>query len=359
MADKKYPAAPQEFSFNGRRLLGFTLSFTSLVPRRSVTHEFLKRRGGRVEDMERGPRKLEVQLVFTGDNAANDCTGFEAEIDARPTALLVHPQAGKFQAFCTGDSTSVTFATATNAVMCKVSFTESELDAQLPRETPDVATAAQQASTLVTTLQTGVAQYMAVLAKGQIFQTQALNAIEAVATTIEFAPNPIDSMLATISTAAGTVSTILAPMQAIAASAGALVSTATAYISAATDVFDGTDVQAGQSTAIATLLGNTTVAAEALTDALIAASITPAGAAEVVGINEETLAACLLLSDAVAAARPPVIPFIVPEIIDVITLAQRRYGKDAAARASEILSLNKIHNPAAIPAGTQLLIPSR
>jgi hypothetical protein len=69
---------------------------------------------------------------------------------------------------------------------------------------------------------------------------------------------------------------------------------------------------------------------------------------------------CQDLADAVVAARPPVLEFVVSGTTSIAVLAADRYGKDAIGRIGKILSLNNIPDPTAIPAGTnlKLLLPS-
>jgi hypothetical protein len=73
---------------------------------------------------------------------------------------------------------------------------------------------------------------------------------------------------------------------------------------------------------------------------------------------EVVYAACQDLADAVMAARPPIIEFVVPGVTSIAVLAAQRYGSQAISRIDEILSLNVIPTPTAIPAGTKLILPS-
>src|SRR5205823_6199276 len=102
------------------------------------THKFIKRDGGRQEPMGREQRKLDVVLMFIGANCAKDYKAFESFIDGHRSALLVHPIAGKWTASCAGPAFRINFATATNQIEVPVSFTESEVDATAPVDTPDV-----------------------------------------------------------------------------------------------------------------------------------------------------------------------------------------------------------------------------
>src|SRR5262249_1481127 len=113
---------------------------------------------------------------------------------------------------------------------------------------------------------------------------------------------------------------------------------------------------------VSALIGIVQTHAEDLQDLLIVASVTPAGAADAVGSIDEMVASCLALSDALAAAAPPTAQYTVPALTDVITLAQELRNESSSGRSvfsfvSDILNLNRIPNPAAIPAGTVLLVP--
>ncbi len=71
------------------------------------------------------------------------------------------------------------------------------------------------------------------------------------------------------------------------------------------------------------------------------------------------VAYCQILSEAIAASRPALIVIRVTELIDLVSLCVKRYPTNPLARASDIMGLNRILNPAAIPAGTNLLAPSQ
>ena len=69
----------------------------------------------------------------------------------------------------------------------------------------------------------------------------------------------------------------------------------------------------------------------------------------------ELYAACVQLDVALAATRPPLINYTLAGSTNLFVLAARLYpGQDATLRAQDILALNRIPNPFAIPAGTVL-----
>lgn len=359
MADPKYPAAPQEFSFGGRRLVGQLLSWSGQSQRRHVVHEFPKRAGAIVEDMQRGPRRLEVRLVFLGDSCAKDFADFERAVDSNPKGLLVHPIAGKWQAFCGGPSNQVNFATAINQIDATVSFVETTLDATIQKETPDVATAAQNATAQQTKFQATCSKMMGELAKAQTFVASSLAKIDTALALVDTLEAPLDFMSETITALAGVSQQAIGAVLSIQAKGNALSTAVTNYVTGATDLFNGGDVPAAQADQTATLLGVVLTASDDLTEALIAGSTTPAGAGEAVGDTEEMASYSLVLAEALKAARPPEILITVTELTDLVSLCVKRYPVDPLARASDILGLNRILNPAAIPAGTRLRAPSR
>ncbi len=358
MADQ-YPVLLQEFTFNNFKLTGYLTNWSGNTPRRHVSQQFIKRAGARVEDMERGPRSLEVTLQFIGDTCAKDYQKFEKAVHDAPAGLLIHPTAGRWYAFCEGPKYRVDLGTAIDKIEVSVAFAESELDAQVPKDAPDVATAAQDATAQQSVFQQGVASFMALVAKANTFQEQALNALDETLSTLSTVTAPIDAMRNSITGAVGAGSSIIGAVLGVATKGELLAQDITGYIEQATDLYNGGDSPTGSSTSTDTLLGVVEASAADLVDAMIAASTTAAGAGESVGQVEEAVASCIVLAAALAAARPPVILFRVTELTNLLTLCQRRYKTNAQARASEIMGMNRLSNPIAIPAGTILRIPSR
>lgn len=361
MADPIIAAAPQGFAFGPLELKGRLLSWSGGRSRRGVSHVFLKRTGGRVEDMARDQRRLEVRLVFLGESCARDYANFERAVDENPYGLLVHPTAGRWQAFCEGPQESVDFSRASDGIEVRVSFVENELDAAADLEVPDVATAAQNTSAQQTAFQKTVARYLGTFAKLSDARRTVVAAVNGAVAVIDTVTAPVDFMRDTISAVVGVQSNIYGKISAIATKSNLLAQDVTNYIDATGDIFDGTeDADAGAARAATTLLGVVEVSAEQLVDEMIAGAASAASAADAVGAVDEALSACHVLNEAIERARPPVILYVVPELIDLVLLCRRRYGAtDALARANDIRQLNKIPNPAAIPPGTALLIPSR
>jgi prophage DNA circulation protein len=364
MAGPTYAATPQAFSWQGRLLQGYLLSFSGSSPRRVAAHEFLKRDGARQEDMGRGPRRLEVQLIFTGPTCAKDAAEFSTAAHADPVGSLVHPTAGQWLSFCTGPQYEVDFARAIDEIRLRVAFVETQTDAAVTAaiDTPNVASAAQQATSALAKVDSALATFAGALAlaRAQAAVGQAMGAVDRVLDAVDTLAAPLDTVRGMLASIVGEASSVMGAIEGIAAQWNALSQDAQAYVDAASDVFSGDDTAAGSAAQADSLLGTAEASALALEASLLASTPTAAGAADAVGAVEEALAACFVLADALAAARPPTILYTVPALVDVMTLAQQRYGATTArARASDILGLNRIPNPAAIPAGTQLLIPSR
>ena len=369
MADPQYPSTPQSFSFASRSLVGVLVGFSGATPRRMVMHEYLKRRGGRAEDMEIGPRTLDADLQFLGATAGKDYRDFENFIAKNPFGLLNHPIAGRWQAFCRGPQPQVHFQEAINQVKVRVSWIETELDATTTVDPPDVATAAQNVVGQQSTLQLSIAGFMAILAKAQTLQGQALNAIDtainAVNSVTSAVTSPVSYMQSAINAALGATSAIVNALAAINTSTVVLNNDINNFVSYVSALFTSTSdtPPAASADAIANQLGMIQSDTLALESALLAAPARPASCAQAFADAEILLDNCMTLNDAMQAALPPTLLYTVPGMVNVVVLSQRliqQFGlnRDPLQFASTIMGLNRIPNPAAIPAGTQLLVPT-
>ena len=361
MADPQYQSTPQAFTFANRSLVGELVSFSTKNQRRHVVHQFLKRRGARVEDMEQGPRALSVRLHFIGPTAASDYTKFSAAVADDPRGLLVHPIAGRWQAFCEGPNESVDFDRSTNEIQVTCDWVEDQLDARSPRDVPDVATAAQDVTARDTTAKIAVAVSLVEDAKAGAFEARALSLLDAFSDTIDELTSPVDAAGSAIRGAVGAGARIVGKLSAVESKSAVLSQNIESYVAAATDLFNGGDQPSARADETATLLGVVVSDAQGLSDALIDAAPSPAGAAEAVGSVEELASSCYVLQEALLAARPPTITVTVSELTDLVTFCVRRYpdDPDPIARAFDVAGMNRIPNPAAIPAGTLLRVPSQ
>lgn len=364
----QFPATPQAFSFKGRELWGVTTSLGGKTPRRFAAHVFPKRDGDLKEDMGRGSRSLEVQLVFTGDDCAKRYQAFEADVSSDPIGQLVHPIAGQWTAFCTGPAFQVNYAEGVDRIAVPVAFLESQLDAKVPTDTPDVPTAAQNCAGQQAQFQTSVATFMCKLGKLQTQAAAVLNAIDsALAQVTAGLSSPVAFARAAVNTALGFSSNIVGQLAAIQAASDALVSDVTSFIDFGNQPFDGvTDTPAaGYTDAVAAQLGIVQADAVALEAALLAATATPAGCADAYSDVEVMVEYCMTLSDAIQASLPPTAKYTVVAATSLIALAtklvldlnlSRLY--DPSTYAAAVQGLNRVPNPHLIPGGTVLTIPT-
>lgn len=360
-ADKDYPVLRRPFTFGGRKLTERLESFSGRGQRRAAIHEYLKVAGARVEDMERSARRFEAHLEFLGDDCAKQFEDFVKFIDENPYGLLVHPSAGKFQAFCEGPSEEVNLQRSINEIVVRCSWVESNVGAPAPEpDVPGVPAAAQKATTQLSAFDQGVAVYMGAVGEAQARMAGALAAIQTAVAGVSSAADPIKDVRAAISTTVGATSAAVRAVSSVQVQAELLEQDAAAFISSATDFFDGESEQAGATDELDTLLGTVVARSAATQAAMLAASPTPAGAADAVAATEELVAACYVLSEAVKQSRPPVVLYTVPVTTDVVSLCVRLFpDADAAVQASIVLGLNRIPNPAAVRAGTVIRVPSR
>lgn len=354
------PILAQEFAFGTKVLSGRVLSWSGTARRRSVDHQLLKRRGAKIEDMGPGQRRLEVELLFSGPTAVADYQDFEQYVASTPSQLLVHPVTGKWQAFCEGPTENVNLASAVDALKVRVAFKEDTPNSITPADPPDPQTAVTAASDQLAQTQQDVATYMGETAQSYTFNSDILDAINSQLTAIADLPDPVSAMNAAISSTLGAGSAI-APLLAVATKMADLSVQVQAFLDASSDLFEGSDVPVAQSIAVATLLGVVQSNADDVQTAILASQTTPGGGADAYGSVDETAIACQTVLDALQAAKPATVLYVTKRLIDVIKIAQELYPTDTnpTARASDIMAINRIPNPAAIPANTPLLVPSR
>lgn len=364
------PASPQTFTFTAGQqtfpLMGVLTKFNGTAKRRHASQVFPKRDGGKEEDMGRDQYRLEVQLHFIGNTAAKDYQKFKAAVHANPSGLLIHPIAGQWYAFCEGPSEDVDFGQALNRIEVRCSWVESQLDAAVTSDVPDVATAAQNASGQQSKFQQSVAAMLGALAKAQTAEATALNKLDSALSTISTLTAPVDFMRSQLDQALGAASSIVGTVSGIATASDLLTQDVSNFIGATTDLFSAaTDTSAALAFgSIATLLGTVQADGQALEDLLIAGSATPAGSADAVADVELMIEACLTVNDAIQASQPPTVSYTVASLCNLVELATKiilQWGlnRDPVEYASVILGLNHIPNPAAIPAGTVLLVPAQ
>lgn len=294
-------------SFKGIILHRYLTSFSDTRKPRLATHEFPKRDGAKNENMGRAPHRTQWQLTFTGPSWIKDFRALCQSIDEDPSGPLVHPVFGQYPATCEGfDHSQVDIAQALDTVSLSLSFVENQLDGELDGTAGQgVAAKQQNVTSVLGELADAIVGYGSAAAAG------ALAAVQLAATAYEEAAGD-SSMNAT------TDSSVEPKLDAVA-----------------------------QTVILAT--------AAVLADP---AATSNATAYPVLALLEEVYAACLELDEAVLAARPPTVEFVVAGTMHVAALAAARYGaENAAGRINEILALNDIPDPGAIPAGTVLVLP--
>jgi prophage DNA circulation protein len=369
MADPQFPAVPQAFTFRAgqqtQNLVGVITSFNGSAGRRSATHVFPKRDGGIEEDMGAEQLELSTRLQFTGPDCAARYKRFAAAVAKNPIGLLVHPIAGRWQAFCKGPRHQVDLGRAVTQIEVTVDWKQTELPSATPTDTPDVATGAQNVTGQLQQWEQTIAGYMAYVALAQGLPPVNQIAITAVLSTVDAITAPIDAMQAVVDANLGARQTVINAINAIVTKAATLANDVAGYVNTCTDLFEG-DQAAASSLAIASQLGTLQADTEDLEQQLLAAAPSAAAAADAFADTEVLLELCLTLSDAVQASQPPIVKYVVTVQSNLIVLAQRiikqlELGSTAEALALSILALNagKIPNPAAIAAGTELQVPTQ
>lgn len=353
-------SAPQAFTWGPFQLKGRTVSFSDDSAQRFVEHKFLKRDGGRTEDMGREVFRLVAEVVFVGTDCAKKYAEFKAGVHEQRTRLLVHPIAGRWQAFCEGVKGEVRFANATDEIRARVAWHENQLDTKVAKDVPDVATAAQNATGQLTKFQQGVASYLCALAKARALVGSAIAAINTLAEQIALVDDPIDLVSESLSGIVGAASGVIGSVLLIETKAQQLVVDVTNFIEKSTDLYNGGSIVAATADQAETLLGVVVASAEDLQATLLSTAASPAGAGDAFAEAEELAAACYELKAAVDAEKPPVVPYTTRQLTDAVTIAAELYpDDDPIVRSEEIRALNRIPNPMLIPAGTRLRVYSR
>lgn len=291
------------FRFKDLDLSGSLVAWNDKLPQRVAEHAYLKRDGAEQEPMGAGPGRFTFRCVFIGADWAKRYREVVRSIRTEPRGLLVHPVLGQIQAVCLGvDDAAVNPQQALDTIEFTLSFVEDALDTTLAAELVEGPTAKK---TLIDSLST-----------------------------------ELTSEAAKFTSSATQIA--------------ALVSAAAAYGDAAIDV----SLSVATSSTLPGLLGAVTLATNAATAAILA---DPARTSDGLAFPSLMLAerlndACGQLDDALGELRPEIIHYTVPGMTSLATLCGLFYGKDATARMDEILALNRIANPGAIPGGAVLVL---
>ena len=294
-------------SFNGLDLDGQILEWTDVRGYRFASHEFLKRDGALQEPMGRKPHKVKFNLVYVGLNWRKDFAQLLGLLDQSPFGTLIHPFFGQMKVACEGiEGARVNSEHEINTVLVPISFIENNVDQSLQfLGSKSVFSGTASVSTYSSNLTTATNIYIIASFAVALFRTVVLQYSAAVARQL----------------ASGTI----IPDPTIPSLFGSLVLNAS--------------------------LARTAVRADPLyvNDA--------AGYAAIEAI-ELLLASCHELDDLLKTNKPTLQMYTVPAQTSLLTISQNFYGRDALSRLDEIRAnnLGKIPNPAAIKAGTVLLL---
>lgn len=278
---------------------------------RLAFHEYLKRDGAEAEYMGRAPHSVRFNIVYIGQNWRKDLSVLQATIDEFPIGPLIHPFWGRMQAACEGiDNARVNLEDGVNTVTVPISFRESQLDSRL------VASTAQGPAYR----QAQVKSYCSGLSLGT-----------------------------TIYAIASTAITLF-------------INTALAYANAALATTVSTTTSTGSADpTLQQQLASVVSTGKSARDAVRADPAASGGDAATYSTIQQielVMDACAQLDESLKRVKPVLQPYVVPATTNLMTIAQKFYGKDAASRLAEIQANNigKVLNPAVVPAGTNLLM---
>ncbi len=300
------------FSYIGRNapstlaLHRWTVAISDSLKNRIAKHSYLKRDGSEKEPMGADDGVFRFRLELVGDDCTATYRAIAAYLRKYPRGSLFHPLLGQIQVASEGVDGGEWNAGSVNLVSVALTFSEDALDAAI-----------------------------------------AVNAIPSPATQ----QAAVATSTATLTTTASAWSTL--------ASTIALVSTvvtkATAYAQVAIRVY-----QSGNLTdQLGLLLNGVKSATQALAIALpLDGTIAnEARRAQIVIAAEQSYASCLRMQYSILAIRQVAQPFTVQGTMTAGAVASRVFPGTGASRVDQILALNRIPNPYAIPPGTRLKVP--
>ncbi len=322
MAKKSVLSDASAFKFKDVDLSGAVISWDDTLAERLAGQEYLKRDGAEQEDMGSRPGAFTFRCVFIGEGWAKKYRDLVSSIRKDPKGQLVHPILGTIDAACTGiTGASVTPQQAVDTITFTIGFVEDSLSTAFATEQQQGAdTKAADVSD----------------------NTSAANDAVAALVTLGATPNG-----ATMPPGVAAISATSVAMNAATASYTASALAASSSLSpdltlASQLAAAGTATQAF----ISALIADTTSSDASKYDALVAAEL--------------VYSSCLELDATIAALRPLIVTYVVPTTTSLAAIASLFYGSDAEAKMDEMLTLNRIQNPAAIPFGTilQLTAPT-
>lgn len=312
----------QTFQFKDIDLHGTLENWNDTLGIRIANHRYLKRDGGETEWMGADQRRFRFKCVFidTGDGTSvtDRYQQLEASIYTQPLGLLIHPRLGKIQVACDALQVTENPPQGIDAIEFNISFVENAVDTTLtaPNVGPQVSI-----SDMTNSLSKFSITNLDVVAGGVsiegTFSVLTLSARFALRDVINSFVSTCNTFLQLASDAASSIYQV-----------PALLSQLNIVIT-----------QGNATIAYIQNLGKPDVIMWPLIE------------------NVKTVQAeARNTYNSIIASKPTVITFTVPSLMSIQTIATRLYGKDAQSHIQEILSLNNIPNPAAIPIGRVLLI---
>lgn len=262
--------------------------------RTGAMHRYIKRDGGEAEDMGRAPHKAVVNLVYVGQSWRDDFLALQSAIDDKPIDTLTHPIYGAMTAWARSSAGNMDIEATPNMFEVTLQFEESQVDTNV--------SATQHASS-----------------QGPQAQGQSISA--AIAAVASYGP-----LFLTAATALNNLT-----LAAASYSAAALASSSSVTA----------DPTLPQQLANVLILTNTAQAALAADPAAAPGVVDPAQFAV-----ELLFDSCTQMQDSIAALRPVLSLYTVPQTMTLLSWSQQFYGPlDGPNREAEIY----MNNPGAIP----------
>lgn len=291
-------------------LSGNLVSWNDTVGVRLARHQYLKRRGAEIEPMGAEPGQFTMRLVFLGKTWASNYRALVAAIRDEPRGTMVHPVLGTMSVACTGISeAAVSPGEEVDSVNLTVGFVEDSVDASSPAARFSGPTARKaKVDGLATELTDSLASLGASLALAQTLAAKVRTFAAAAADALE--DNAPDTSIDQQLEDAGR---------------------------------DTDELLAKIKSESAARLAGTSKAGRADADAY-----------QAIQTAQRLYAECLALAATVEASRPTVVTYVVPATTSVAAIAATFYGAEGKARVDEVLTLNRVADPHAVPAGTRL-----
>lgn len=296
---------PYDFKFKDLELHGCLVGWSDSLPQRLARHVYVKRDGAELEPTGADPGTFKFRLAFMGEHWATNYRALVQSIRDNPRGLLIHPILGEIQVGCMGiDSADSEPGQALNLLNVSITFVEDQVDGTF-----------------------ALAEFEGPAAKQ-----------------------------AKVDTWTGTLGALASKFLFAASEFEKLIYSANVYAEAAYNAIANNE----PNPALATMLGDVGTKAQALGRLLKQEQESRSGASRdyqpAVEAVERTHSACVELDEAIQYNHPTLEDFVVPATMPLATLAALRYGKNAKTGMDEMLTLNRIADPHAIPAGTVLRV---